>query len=316
MKKIACVGIMVADVIVEPVSGYPEKGLLMPVNSISMHSGGNAMTAAINLRKLGVESTLVGRVGDDIFGEYLKGCLVKAGVKTDGIKADKSVQTSASVLMIEEGSGERSFFHCVGSNGAFSIDDIDFDIIAKNDVVFVTGSFLMETFDGVQTMEFLKKCKEMGKTTALDVCWDSSDRWGELLNMAMPYIDIFLPSIDEARELAKKETPEEMAEVFFNNGVKSVIIKCGSKGCYCKPSKDEKGIMMPIFKVENVVDTTGAGDSFCSGFLSAYARGEEIIECAKIGSAVGAHCCMEKGATAWNKNYEEILDFIKKEENN
>lgn len=314
MKKVACVGILVADVIVEPVSGYPEKGVLLPVNSITMHSGGNAMTAAINLRKLGVESSLVGRVGNDMFGDYLKGCLTRAGVKIDGIKADDSVQTSASVLMIEEGTGERSFFHCYGSNAAFSIDDIDFDVIEKNDIVFVTGSFLLETFDGKQTMEFLKKCKEMGKTTALDVCWDATGRWGEVLNQAMPYIDIFLPSIDEARLIAKKETPEEMADVFFENGVKAVVIKCGSKGCYVRPDKDSEGVMLPIFKVDNVVDTTGAGDSFCSGFLAAYAREEEILDCARFGNATGAHACMAKGATEGIKSYDEILKFIKERE--
>lgn len=308
MKKVACVGILVADVIVEPVKAYPEKGVLEPVNSITMHSGGNAMTASINLRKMGVESTLVGRVGNDMFGDYLKKCLTDAGVKTDGIKSDDRAQTSASVLMIEEGTGERSFFHCVGSNGIFSIDDIDFDVIGKNDIVFVTGSFLLGTFDGVQTMEFLKKCKEMGKTTALDVCWDASGRWGEVLDCAMPYIDMFLPSIDEARLIAKKETPEEMAEVFFEKGVKSVIIKCGSTGCYCRPSRDEEGVMIPSFKVEKVVDTTGAGDSFCSGFLAAFARGEDITTCAKIGNAAGAQSVATKGATGGTIPYEELLE--------
>lgn len=314
-KKVACVGIMVADVIVEPVFGYPEKGLLLPVNSITMHSGGNAMTAAINLRKLGVESTLIGRVGDDMFGDYLKGCLERAGVKTNGVKLDGSVQTSASVLMIDEETGERSFFHCEGSNAVFSMDDIDFDVIAENDIVFVTGTFLLKTFDGKQTMEFLKKCKEMGKITALDVCWDATGKWGESLNQVMPYIDLFLPSIDEARMLTDKDTPEEMANEFLKKGVKSVVIKCGSDGCYVRASKEDAGIIIPIFKVENVVDTTGAGDSFCSGFLSAYARGEEILYCAKFGNATGAHCCMEKGATEGIKSYSEILNFITKMEN-
>lgn len=313
MKKVACLGILVADVIVEPVSAYPEKGVLEPVNSITMHNGGNAMTAAINLRKLGVESTLVGRTGNDMFGDYLKSCLEKAGVNTNGIKSDDSVQTSASVLMIDKKTADRSFFHCVGANGAFSIDDIDFDIINDNDIVFVTGSFLLKTFDGEQTMQFLKKCKEMGKTTALDVCWDASGKWGELLDCAMPYIDLFLPSIDEARMIAKKDKVEEMADVFFEKGVKTVVIKCGSDGCYVRENKDAKGVMLPIFKIDNVVDTTGAGDSFCSGFLAAYARDEEIISCARIGNAVGAHCCMQKGATVGIKPYEDILKFIEQQ---
>jgi sugar/nucleoside kinase (ribokinase family) len=268
------------------------------------------MTAAINLRKLGVESTLVGRVGADMFGDYLTGCLEKAGVKTHGIKSDDRAQTSASVLMIDEKTGERSFFHCEGANSVFSIDDIDFDIILENDIVFVTGSFLLKTFDGRQTMEFLKKCKLMGKTTALDVCWDASGQWGETLDKVMPYIDIFLPSIDEARMIAKKDTPEEMAEVFLQKGVKTVVIKCGSDGCYVRDGIKAEGVMIPAFKLENVMDTVGAGDSFCSGFLAAYARSQSVLDCAKFGNATGAHCCMAKGATDGIKTFDEIQKFI------
>ncbi len=312
MKKVACVGIMVADVIVEPVETYPEHGLLVPVNSITMHSGGNAMTASINLRKLGVESSLIGGVGNDMFGDYLKNCLIKANVKTDGIKTYDKVQTSTSVLMIEKNTGERSFFHCRGANGAFSIDDIDFDIIRNNDIIFVTGTFLMDTFDGIQTMEFLKKCKSMGKTTVLDVCWDSSGQWSKILDCAMPYIDIFMPSIDEAKMLTNKEDLKDISDVLFEKGVKTVVIKCGSKGCYCRPDVKSDGIVISVYKVENIADTTGAGDSFCSGFLAAYARGENIIDCAKVGNATGAHCCMAKGATEGIKSYQEIISFMNK----
>lgn len=100
---------------------------------------------------------------------------------------------------------ERSFFHTVGTNAVFSEKDIDYSIIENCDMVFVTGTFLMDTFDGIETMNFLKKCKEMGKTTFLDVCWDAKGNWGELLDMSLPYIDYFMPSIDEAIHIAGKE---------------------------------------------------------------------------------------------------------------
>lgn len=101
MKSIACVGILVADVIVESVKEYPEKGLLLPVDSITVHSGGNAMTASINLKRYGVQSSIIGKVGDDLFGEHLRNVLKDKGVSTQGLKVDKAAQTSASVLMID-----------------------------------------------------------------------------------------------------------------------------------------------------------------------------------------------------------------------
>ena len=124
MIKIACVGILCADVIVEKVLKYPKLGFLEKVNSITMHSGGNAMTNAINLKKLGVNSAIIGMVGNDMFGNYLKECLDKQNVDIRGLKTSKKAQTSTSVLMVDN-SGERSFFHCTGTNDEFSINDID-----------------------------------------------------------------------------------------------------------------------------------------------------------------------------------------------
>ncbi len=310
MKKVACVGILVADVIVEPVTKFPEKGILEKVNSITMHNGGNAMTASINLRKIGVESTMVGMVGNDMFGEFLKGRLRDAGVDVSGLKVSDEAQTSASVLMIDPGTGERSFFHCVGANGVLSESDINYDAVDKCDMVFVTGSFIMDTFDGEETMKFLKRCKEMGKTTFLDVCWDASGRWGELLDMSLPYIDFFMPSIDEAVCIAKEEEPESIADVFQSKGAKNVIIKLGSKGSYLRKDGESKGTVYPPFYIENPVDTTGAGDSFCSGFLAAYAMGKSLEECMVFANATGAHCVMATGATTGIKPYADIMKFI------
>ena len=312
MYDVLCVGILVADVIVKPVIKMPEKGVLSPVDSIELFSGGNAMTAAINIKKLGVSSAISGMVGDDMLGEFLKGCLVKNEVSTTGLKTTDKVQTSASTLLISE-DGERSFWHCEGANGVFSIDDIDIELVKKAKIIFVTGSFLMNTFDGKQTATFLKKCKELGKTTVLDVCWDSKGRWGELINQALPYINIFMPSIDEAREISKETEVFRMAEKFIDLGVKSTVIKCGSDGCYVKECKDKEGYMIPAFKNIKVVDTTGAGDSFCSGFLAALSKGMDFKTCALMGNATGAHSVMKRGATSGIKSFEETEEFMRKQ---
>ncbi len=309
MIDIACVGILVADVLTKTVDKFPKKGLLEQVDSIELFSGGNAMTASINIKKLGLETAIIGKIGNDAFGEFLEGCLDKAGVNINGLSKDKNTQTSTSVLFSDK-DGERTFFHCVGANGTFSYDDVNWDVIEESKIVFVTGTYLLNTFDGEQTAKFLKKCKEMGKVTALDVCWDAKGKWGELLNDAMPYIDIFMPSIDEAVMIAGKDEPKEIADVFFKRGVSKVVIKLGKDGCYVRESKDSEGIIIPSYKVK-AVDTTGAGDSFCSGFLSAYAKGKSFLECAQFANATGAHNVMAKGATTGIKSYDEIEKFMK-----
>lgn len=308
MKKIICVGILVADIIVEPVTCYPEKGKLSRVASITMYNGGNAMTAALNLKKLGVPSAVAGMVGADMFGDFLRSKLEACGINTDGLKSSGDGQTSASVLMTGE-DGERSFFHCTGANALFSESDIDYSVIDKYDAVFVTGTFLLDGFDGEPTAKFLKKCKEMGKTTFLDVCWDAAGRWGETLDMSIPYIDYLMPSIDEAICLTGKTDPDEIADVFASKGAKNTVIKLGSRGSYLRRAGEKKGKIFPPYKIEKPVDTTGAGDSFCSGFLAAYSRDESDDECMRIANAAGALCVTEKGATTGIRSYGETVKF-------
>lgn len=312
--RVACVGILVADAIVSQVEGYPGRGVLKRVDSVTLHNGGNAMTAAMNLRKLGVESALVGKVGCDIFGDFLRERLVSAGVDVKGLRADPTSQTSVSIVMLDA-TGERSFLHCVGANGTFGIKDIDYSVIESCDLVFVTGSFLMDTFDGAETAEFLKTCKKMGKTTFLDVCWDAKNKWSELLDPAMPYIDYLMPSIDEAERLADCRDPDEISAVFMNKGVRNVVIKLGSKGSYLRLEGEKKGRVFPAVKGVTAVDTTGAGDSFCSGFLAAYARGKSPEECITFANATGALCVTAQGATTGIRTYEETICFMEEMKN-
>ncbi len=300
---------MVADVITKPVDALPGKGLLSQVDSIGMYTGGNAMTAAINIAKIGPKSAVIGKVGQDAFGDFLIRSLQEKNIDASSVKRDASAQTSSSVVL-SDFTGERTFLHCVGANGTFSLSDIDFDKVEQAAIVFVTGSFLMNTFDGEQTAAFLKRCKEMGKTTALDVCYDSHGRWSQVLDQCLPYLDIFLPSIDEAIELSGGETdPQKIADSFFDKGVGSVVIKMGGKGCYIRENRTDQGEVLPIFKVK-AVDTTGAGDSFCSGFLAALSMGHSFRECALFGNAAGACCVMAKGATTAMRDYAGLKALI------
>lgn len=310
VKKIACVGIMVADVMTDPIEAFPEPGKLVKIGAVTLHNGGNAMTAAINLKKMGVDAKMVGKLGNDMFGYYLRDCLDKAGVDTKGLRTDDKVQTSVSVVLLDA-TGERSFLHCTGTNAVLSVNDIDWEVISETDGVFVTGSFLMDNFDGDETAAFLKKCKDMGKTTFLDVCWDASGRWGDVLNCCMPYIDYFMPSIDEAVQIASCKEPDEIADVFMSRGVKNVVIKLGKKGAYLRLNGEEKGRIFPAVGNVKRIDTTGAGDSFCSGFLAAFARDKDAEFCVKFANTVGALCVTAKGATAGTKTYEETIEIMK-----
>ncbi len=315
MIDVACIGILVADVIAKPVDKIPKPGLLERIDSIAIYSGGCAMNAGIDMAKIGLKTAVLGKTGDDSFGSFLRGELEKYSVDISGLATDESVQTSASVV-VSASNGERSFLHTVGANATFCYNDVNWDVIENSKIVFVAGTMLMDAFDGEDCAKVLKKCKEMGKITVLDTAWDSRGRWMQVLKPCMPYIDVFMPSIDEAIELAGgEEEPAKIADIFFEMGVKQVVIKLGSKGCYLRETKDAEGVIIPCFKVK-AVDTTGAGDSFCAGFLTGMAKGLPFADCGRFANAVGAHCVQAMGASTGIRSYDEIRNFIIEQEKN
>jgi len=310
MFDVACIGILVADLIAKPVDKIPEAGLLERIDSIGLYSGGCAMSAGIDMSKLGLKTAVLGKIGNDSFGEFLKCELEKYHVNCDGLAIDPSVQTSASVVL-SAGGGERSFLHCIGANGTYGYTDVNFDIIKKSQIVFVAGTMLMDAFDGEASAAVLRRAKEMGKVTVLDTAWDSKGRWMDVLRPCMAYIDYFLPSMEEAVMLSGKRDPREICDVFLDIGVQNVVLKNGEDGCFVL--QEGELITIPPYKCD-AVDTTGAGDSFCAGFITGLIKGLDIVECGKFANAVGAHCVMEKGATTGMKSYEDIYRFMEKYE--
>ncbi len=308
MFDIVNIGILVADVIVRTVDKVPERGKLGLVDSVQLYSGGNAMSASINLAKLGAKSAIIGKVGRDNFGAYLISELDKYNVDTRGIVADSGVSTSASVVLSDSG-GERTFLHCANSNDAFTESDIDYSIVADSKLVFVAGTNLLKTFDGDQTAVALRKIKAMGKITALDVCWDDKGKWMEVLCPCLPYLDYFLPSYDEAKMLSGKSEPYDMAQVFLEAGVKHVVIKLGADGCYYRESLSHSGTIVPTFPGAPI-DTTGAGDAFCSGFLYSIANSKSIHDACIFANAVGTLCVLSVGATSGTIPAQEVEKFI------
>lgn len=312
MFDVACVGILVADAIARTVNNLPEKGKLDLVDKIELFTGGCAMNSAIDMARMGLNITIIGKIGNDGFGKFITNSLKDEKVDTEGLVAVDGSDTSASLVTVDS-NGERSFMHCIGANGEFSVSDINYDIIRNSKIVFVAGTMLMPAFDGEQCAEFLKKVKEMGIYTVLDTAWDSKGRWMDVLKPCMKYIDLFIPSIEEAEQLSGKKEPGDIADVFLSMGVKTAVIKLGKKGCFIKDSSGEK-YTIPTYSKIKAVDTTGAGDSFVAGFLTGMTKGWNLYQCGLLGNAAGTHCVMAAGASTGIKSFEEIAEFMKNNE--
>ena len=308
MFDVACVGNIVADVIVRTVDGLPPKGTLVYQDSISLYSGGCAMSSSVDLSILGAKSAIIAKIGGDSFGEFLKNVLIKNNVDITGLKVS-DYPTSASVALIASDS-ERTFLHCPGANAYFTDEDIDWNVIGQSKIVFPAGMLIMPGFDGQPCANVLTKSRQMGKITMLDTAWDSTNQWMKKLEPSMPYIDFFMPSIEEAEKLSGETDHKKIADAFFDMGVGHVILKLGKKGCYLRESKSSGGKYFPTYSNVKPVCTTGAGDSFCAGFLYGLSRDYPLDECCRLGNAVGSHCVMQTGATAGIVPFEKIREFM------
>ena len=306
MFDVACLGIMVADIVARPVTGLPARGQLALVERMELHTGGCAVNTGIALAKLGRRVAVLGKVGRDGFGDFVCNVLAQYGIDTSGVVRDPVTNTSATMVMVDP-EGERTFLHYLGANGTLCADDVDFDVVKQAEILHVAGSFLMPTFDGQQTAEVLQKAHEMGVKTSLDTAWDSTGRWFATIEPVLPHIDYFLPSFEEAVQIAGCDEPEEVADFFLGYGMEIVALKMGAQGCFVKSA--ERTIRLPAYNVQ-VVDATGAGDCFAAGFLAGLSMGWDLELTAKLANAAGAACVTAIGATTGVRSLEETLAIM------
>lgn len=304
---VVCAGILVADVVARPVKKFPEMGKLELAPEMGLHLGGCASNTGIDLAKLGISTGIIGKVGKDGFGDFLINEMRKYGLDTKGVKRDVELNTSGTMVFVLP-DGERSFIHYIGANSKFTEKDIDYNLVKKAKIFYVAGFFLLPALEGKPIGRILKKVKQMGVTTALDTAWDSRGVWYKAIKFAFPYVDYFLPSIEEAKMISGRNTPDQICKFFLDKGVEIVGLKMGSRGSYLK-TKDV-AMEIPPFKVKPV-DATGAGDAFVAGFLAGLVKNLSLKKCAQLANAVGALATTGVGATSGVKTMAETSKFMK-----
>ena len=306
MSEIVCLGIFVADALGRSIDRFPRRGRLVLFDQLELHTGGCACNTAMGLAKLGLEVATIGRVGEDGFGDFILRRLEEYGIITTGMKCDEEASTSFTFVSIAS-DGERAFLHTLGANARFSLEDVDMDLVKEAKILHIAGTFLMPTIDGEPTARLLKEAKAAGVITSLDTAYnDRLSDWLSVLAPSLPFIDYFLPSLEEARRISGLRAPKKVARFFLAAGVKVVGLKMGLDGVYVA-SKD-KEVNVPIYEVETV-DTTGAGDAFVAGFLKGVLDILPLKECAKLGNAVAALAVQAIGTTAGLKTFEETRKF-------
>jgi sugar/nucleoside kinase (ribokinase family) len=306
MADIACLGILVADLLGRPIDQLPPRGRLGLVEEMRLHIGGCASNTAIDLSKLGVSTAVLGKVGSDGLGDFVINTLQNAGLDTRGVVRDEHVTTSATMVLISS-DGERTFLHHLGGNAYYRFSDVKWEVIEGVKILHVAGALVMPALDGEPMAKVLREGKRRGMITSLDTVWDATGKWMKTLAPCLPHTDYFMPSLAEAQEITQKKEPYDVAKALRDAGVGTVAIKLGPEGCYVQTA--ETTLQMPAFSVK-AVDGTGSGDAFDAGFLCGILHGWDLERTARFANAVGALCVTAIGATAGIRSMEETEAFM------
>jgi len=339
--------------VIHPLSDLFAPGRLINMEETSLASGGVVSNTGIALAKLGIDTVLMGKVGDDPFGKLLED-LVAAKGATSRIIVSAQDSTSYTIVLAPPGY-DRILLHNTGANDTFNANDLDYDTI-QNSTLFHFGypPLMKRMYEngGVELTAMLKKVKDRGVTTSLDMALPDPNSpagmkdWMEILKKVLPFVDIFVPSIEEIMYMVKRETYHELnkkssggvftdhlgidslpsiGEMLIDMGTGIVAIKCGVNGLYIKSASEKRlsgmGKAKPAdtahwhnreihcesFSVHPILSAAGAGDNCIAGFLAAFLRGMKIEDCAKIGCMVGAQNLRVVDAVSGVRDWEETM---------
>jgi sugar/nucleoside kinase (ribokinase family) len=294
-RPVLSVGILVADLFVPPLERLPAAGELIATDDFLVQPGGCAANTAIALDRLGVSATIVGRVGDDLFGELVVEYLRARGIDTGGVDREAGRGTSKTVVVPVVGE-DRRFVHTFGANAAVTAADISDELIEAAEVMYVGGYLVLPALRQSDLADRFRLARACGVTIVLDVVvptgsYVALDDVQELL----PLTDYFVPNEDEARALSGEEEPSAQAQRFLECGAGSVVIKRGELGAFVRSG--DKAFELPAPPVE-VVEPSGAGDAFAAGLILGILEGWELVRSVRFACAIGGSACTALGCYA------------------
>src|SRR5262245_56141941 len=223
-----CAGIVVADFVCAPVPHVPPAGGLVMTDAVTLAIGGCASNVAVDLARLGRRAVVVGRVGDDMPGQFVCDELAAAGVDIGHVV--KSPGQTSSTLVLNVQSEDRRFIHAFGANALFDGSEITPALVRQAKVVYVGGFCLMPRLSPERVIEVFRAAREAHVATVLDVVIPDPGTCRAQVEKVLPWTDVFLPNTDEARLLTGTVDAVEQARLFCAEGAGTVVITCGGDG--------------------------------------------------------------------------------------
>jgi sugar/nucleoside kinase (ribokinase family) len=338
------------------ISDIMRPGKLVNIEAAKISTGGPVSNTGINMKTLGSKVCFCACVGDDTFGGLTIDMLRQSG-NADGVHIIKGATSSYTVVIAPPGI-DRIFLHNPGTNNVFGPEDLDPDLISQcRHFHFGYPPLMKNMYDneGENLMKVFKIAKEAGATTSCDMTLpdpasvSGKAPWRKILTKVLPYVDIFVPSIEETFYMLHPEEFSKMkkqhndadlighltaddyskiADEVLAMGCKMTTLKSGHLGFYVKTASKDKfdglgaakpadfdnwanrELWIPAFEVGEFGSATGSGDSSIAGFVSAFLRGLDIERSLKYAVCCGLQNVRVLDAVSGIKPWDETTKMI------
>lgn len=308
MFDVLAIGELNVDLVLSGLKQPPVMGEEILADNYTECMGSSTAICACAIGSLGMKTAFFGKLGMDNYGKIVTGTMERYGIDTSTIVRSPEYQTGVTVSMSMP--GDRAMVTYFGDTiNSITADEVPLEKIMPRHIH--VGSYFLQTKLQPGLKALFARAHALGMTTSLDAGWDETGGWRESLGDVLTETDFFFPNEKEAECITGTADMEEAARIIAGMGC-NAIVKWGSKGSlYC--SKDGEEFRCGSFKV-NPVDTTGAGDSFNAGFITAFLQGKTIPECLRYGNATGAVSVCYEGGTTHCPTAEDVEQMLKGEQ--
>ena len=300
------IGTAIVDSIIKGFDPEPVSATGFRADSGSLNIGGEAVNGSIAAAKLGMKTAILCALGNDAAGDMIASALSWHGVDTGCIVRSDDHPTPVTTMFVAEDGTRKSI-----TNGAhrYNFHPERFAEAISDAKAIVLGSLFRAPFDEPDVIRTITtEAHAKGITVFADTKLPNFTKMNiNDIADSLPMIDYITPNEDEARYCSGEEEPEKMADVLLEKGVRNVIIKLGSKGCFFK--NKEGSLYLPAHNID-AVDATGAGDNFLAGFASELIRGSNVRQALAFANACGAICTSAVGADTALRDRTQVQNFM------
>lgn len=268
------------------------------VDDATLTLGSSSAIFACGAARLGLKVAFIGKVGDDDFGRVVLRSLQARGIDTTGVVIDPAIKTGLSVILSRP--DDRAILTYSGSIAALRYAEIDQTMLTRARHLHLGSYFLLDALRP-DVPALFAQARKQGLTTSLDTNYDPQEEWNDGLFDVLPHTSVFMPNQTELLAISRESDPVAALKKLADLGP-VVAVKQGPEGGMAQSA--EKVVRAGSIPVE-VVDTTGAGDSFDAGFVYGYLAGWELQRALQFGCVCGALSTRSAGGTGAQATLEE-----------